>query len=207
MSFWTTEAFSFRKGNSIRAVYLTMAAGLVFIAGCSSTSEDDDVLGYEPKARATQEVKDEVGGLSSRVLEMLRVKGKATESGPAVSPCDSSSGAAKNTYRVRHPWSVYGVGNEVMAKGMENLREELPRQGWKIEKSGPDGSENKNPEILAVHLKTRTQLEATWLKGQDGHEPLIEVSLYSRCFRATDGSDAGTTGSADVGGADTGSVG
>ncbi|MCF4139881.1 hypothetical protein L1856_28325 [Streptomyces sp. Tue 6430] len=72
---------------------------------------------------------------------------------------------------------------------MANLRQELPNQGWKIEKVGDDGSRNKNMQILAVHTKTLSQAEITWLKGLDGHEPLIEVNLYSRCFRSANDSE------------------
>ncbi|WP_405843181.1 hypothetical protein [Streptomyces sp. NBC_01518] len=49
---------------------------------------------------------------------------------------------------------------------------------------GDDGSKNKNTQSLAVHERALSQAEITWLKGLDGHEPLIEVNLYSRCFRS-----------------------
>lgn len=49
---------------------------------------------------------------------------------------------------------------------------------------GDDGSKNRNTQSLAVHEKALSQAEITWLKGLDGHEPLIEVNLYSRCFRS-----------------------
>ncbi len=65
---------------------------------------------------------------------------------------------------------------------MKNLRNALPNQGWKVTKHGKDSSRNRNLEIMAVHLKTHTQLEVTWLKGLDGHTPLLEITLYSRCF-------------------------
>ncbi|MGC5343182.1 hypothetical protein PZB75_19195 [Streptomyces sp. AM 4-1-1] len=147
-------------------------------------NEGKKSLGYEPDSRRTQDVKGEIASLSSKVLDMMGTNGKVTEPGPNVSPCDDSDSA--DYYRVRHPWSMYGVSNTVLEKGMANLSRELPRQGWKIEKEGKDSSANRNLEILAVHPTTRSQLEVTWLKGLDGHEALIEVSLYSRCFRSSD---------------------
>lgn len=145
-------------------------------------NDDGNALGYKPAVRNTEQVKEEVGGLSSRVLEMLGVKGKVTEPGPDVEPCERSASDSADYYKVSHPWSLYGVDNKELQKGMENLGRDLPNQGWKVVKNGKDASKNQNPEILAVHLKTRSQLEATWLKGLDGHEPLIEVTVYSKCF-------------------------
>ncbi|MFF1734261.1 hypothetical protein [Streptomyces sp. NPDC058247] len=126
--------------------------------------------------------------MSSEILDAMSVKSKVTEPGPNVAPCDSEDSDSGKLYTVRHPWSAYGVGADVMEKGMANLRQNLPKQGWKIVKVGDDGSKNKNMQVLAVHEKTRTQADITWLKGLDGHEPLIDVNVYSRCFRSADGS-------------------
>ncbi|MGC5363293.1 hypothetical protein ACPXCE_16675 [Streptomyces sp. DT24] len=130
-------------------------------------------------------MKIEIASLSGKVLDMMGTNGKVTEPGPDVDPCDSDGSGSADHYRVRHPWSVYGVSNTVLEKGMTELSRELPRQGWKIEEEGKDSSANRNLEILAVHPATHSQLEVTWLKGLDGHASLIEVSLYSRCFRVT----------------------
>lgn len=191
MSFWRTERpqprreVTARRGLPPGVGSLLATSALVLATGCSSSSQgSENSLGYEPKSRSTETVKGEISKLSSRIFDVMAIKSKVTEPGPNVQPCESSDGDAGKLYRVRHPWSAYGVGNEVMGKGMANLRQELPRQGWKIEKVGDDGSKNKNMQILAVHEKTLSQAEITWLKGLDGHEPLIEVNLYSRCFRS-----------------------
>ncbi|MEU3783661.1 hypothetical protein [Streptomyces sp900129855] len=148
-------------------------------------------MDYEPKSRSTDAVKTEISELSSRIFDVMNIKSKVTEPGPNVQPCDSDDGDSGNLQRIRHPWSTYGVGNDVMEKGMTNLRQGLPKQGWKIEKVGNDGSKNKNMQILAVHEKTLSQAEITWLKGLDGHVPLIEVNLYSRCFRSANDPEKG----------------
>ncbi|MGW1073943.1 hypothetical protein [Streptomyces sp. NPDC002537] len=140
-------------------------------------------LDYEPKTRDSRAVEKEVGSLSSKVLDMLQVKGKVTEPGPGVGACGTSGGDAAGYRSVRHPWSLYGVDNDTLQQGMNNLNDKLPTQGWKVERYGTDTSRNKNLEILAIHSETHTQLEVTWMKGLDGKAPLIEVTLYSRCFR------------------------
>jgi hypothetical protein len=124
-------------------------------------------------------------------MGMLQVKGKATDLDPMAGPCDLSGDDTdtEGYRRVNHPWSVYGVDNSVLHTGMNNLADKLPKQGWKIVAHGPDASKNKNLEILAVHRATSTQLAVTWMKGLDGHEPLISIDLDSRCFRDSSDSD------------------
>ncbi|MDQ0599636.1 hypothetical protein QF037_003981 [Streptomyces canus] len=184
MSFWRTESPQPRQRFSSGVGSLLAVSALVLATGCSSTQGSENSLGYEPKSRSTETVKTEISELSSRIFDVMSIKSKVTEPGPNVQPCDSDDGDSGKLHRIRHPWSAYGVGNDVMEKGMANLRQELPNQGWKIEKVGDDGSRNKNMRILAVHEKTLSQAEITWLKGLDGNEPLIEVNLYSRCFRS-----------------------
>ncbi|MFE1200891.1 hypothetical protein ACFW5V_04300 [Streptomyces sp. NPDC058762] len=130
-------------------------------------------------SRSSSAVEEEVSSLSSRVLDMLKVKGKVTEPGAYTSSCtaDGSEGVW-----VRHPWSMYGIDNSELGEGFANLKRSLPGDGWEIVKEGDDGSRNKNPEIRAVHHETRSQLEVRWLKGLDGNTPLLDVTLYSQCF-------------------------
>ena len=151
---------------------------------CSSSPGSETTADSQPQSRPTATVKSEISGLSSQIFDVMAIKAKVTQPGPNVQPCESGDGGSGELYRIRHPWSAYGVGSDVMEKGMANLRQGLPRQGWKIEKVGDDGSRNKNAQILAVHEKTLSQAEITWLKGLDGHEPLVEVNLYSPCFRS-----------------------
>jgi hypothetical protein len=191
MSFWRTESPQPRKGVSIIAGSLITVSALMLTTGCSPNRGSENSLGYEPKPRSTETVKTEISELSSRIFDVMGIKSEVTKPGPNVQPCDSGDSESGKLYRIRHPWSVYGAQNDAMEKGMANLRQGLPDQGWKIEKVGNDGSKNKNMQILAVHEKTLSQAEITWLKGLDGHEPLIEVNLYSRCFQSAKGADQG----------------
>ncbi|MFI7294077.1 hypothetical protein [Streptomyces sp. NPDC050121] len=180
-------AASAPRSSVAKLMYVMAACAL--LAACSQASENS--LDYEPKSRSTDTVKTEISELSSRIFDAMSIKSKATKPGPNVQPCDSGDGDSGKLYRIRHPWSGYGAGNDVMEKGMANLRQGLPHQGWKIDKVGNDGSKNKNMQILTVHEKTLSQAEITWLKGLDGHEPLIEVNLYSKRFRSANDSEQG----------------
>ncbi|MGW2324497.1 hypothetical protein ACWC5C_01885 [Streptomyces sp. NPDC001700] len=162
---------------------LALLSALMLMVGCSSVDEKSSGLDYEPQVRKSRAVEDEVGSLSSRLLEILKIKGKVTDLAPAASSCRVDDGDAKKYRSVRHPWSIYDVDNKTLEKGMNNLAAQLSQQGWRVVEDGPDSSKNRNREILAVHTKTHTQMEATWMKGLDGHEPLISFAVYSRCFR------------------------
>ncbi|WP_404956885.1 hypothetical protein [Streptomyces sp. 147326] len=142
---------------------------------------------YDPQTRSHQEVEAEVGDLSSRALDLTQVKGKVTDMGPVTYPCGTSEEKKKGLRYVRHVWSVYGVDNDSLDKGMKSLGAQLPENGWKVVKNGPNtNTESKRIEVFAAHEATHTQLEATWLKGASGSEPLISFAVYSRCFRDTD---------------------
>ncbi|MFC9224622.1 hypothetical protein ACFT8W_28520 [Streptomyces hygroscopicus] len=168
-----------------RKVYASLAllSALTLTAGCSSMDGNSSGLEYEPQVRKSRAVEEEVGTLSSRLLEMLKIKGKVTDLAPMASSCQVDDDDTEKYRSVRHPWSMYDVDNNALEKGMDNLAEQLPKRGWRVVKDGPDESRNRNREILAVHTKTHTQMEATWMKGLDGHEPMISFAVYSRCFR------------------------
>ncbi|WP_052457037.1 hypothetical protein [Streptomyces sp. AcH 505] len=146
--------------------------------------KDTDGIGYEPRTRDSRAVEDEIGTLSSQVLDMTDTKGQVTKPGPADGACSDDDTTLR---RVRHPWSLYGLSDNALRKAMDSLADSLPARGWKVVKDGADSSKNKNREILAVHMATSSQLEVTWMRGLDGHDPLISVDVYSRCFR-TEGS-------------------
>lgn len=135
-------------------------------------------------ARNAAAMEEQVSSLSSSVLDMMNVKGKVTEPGATTTHCsDDDPGEG---FWVMHPWSLYGIDNSKLGEGFANLKKALPENGWKIVFDGHDSSRNKNLEVKAVHEKTRTQLEVSWLKGLDGNTPLLDVNLYSQCFKKSD---------------------
>ncbi|MFH8365778.1 hypothetical protein [Streptomyces sp. NPDC018031] len=165
---------------------------VMLTGGCASVDETSSKRESEPEMRNSREVVDEVGRLSSRILEMTRVKAKVTEPGPYASTCPGSR-YEDDLRWVRHPWSMYGVDREILQKGWENLLQQLPEQGdWKVVRRGRDKSRNRNLELYAVHVKTQTKLEVAWLSDPGGDKPLLEVTLYSRCYRMSVGKSTGS---------------
>ncbi|AJE83540.1 hypothetical protein SLNWT_3164 [Streptomyces albus] len=59
----------------------------------------------------------------------MRIKARATEPGPYADRCEAAGEDSGKLYRVTHPRSAYGVGNEVLEQGMAHLREDLPQRG------------------------------------------------------------------------------
>jgi hypothetical protein len=140
-----------------------------------------DTLGYEPRVRPAGEVEAEIAALSSSVLDMVRIRGKVTDGAPMELPWDEAEEPDKY-YNITHLWSLYGLGDAALEQGMTALADRLPDNGWTVVKNGPDSSRARNQQILAVHMATRSQLEATRRKGINGREPLIIFSVYSRFF-------------------------
>ncbi|MFE1172139.1 hypothetical protein [Streptomyces sp. NPDC058773] len=134
------------------------------------------------KARDGKEIKESAKNTSREILDLLDLKGKATEPGPFTMPCAGYSGGA---YRAHHPWSLYDVPVDEMEQAIDRLRKGLPRKGWKIVKDGFDGSPSKAPQIVAnskdgeISVDIRLHDERKY-----GKDPsLIEVTVESACFK------------------------
>ncbi|WP_146252327.1 hypothetical protein [Streptomyces carminius] len=145
-----------------------------------------DDLGYVPTVVGVQEARDRTGELSSQVLDAIGVKGKITEPGPGVSVCPADPKKEK-LYRVRHPWALYGIPDSSLEKGMANLREKLPKNGWKIIADREAESEDRDPVIHAEHEEMRYALDVVWERETAEHDPQISVTLLSACFETPEG--------------------
>jgi hypothetical protein len=160
------------------ARYAWRGAALVFVlaqaAGCMG--------GHSTPVRDTQALTDEVTTQSDAVTSMTQVKGKITGGGSTEVSCNYDKDDDPNR-EILNLWSLTGVDNTTLGKAMANLATSLPEQGWKVVKNGPDRSLSRSQEILAVHMATKTHLEATWRKNLQRGNPTIIFSVYSRCFR------------------------
>ncbi|MFC0599715.1 hypothetical protein [Streptomyces palmae] len=143
-------------------------------------------LGYDPVKLGVDEARSKTERISSRLLEMIEVKGKVTEPGPGVSRCEGESGDSE-LYKTLHPWSVYGISDESVERGMNNLRKRLPESGWTILKDGKVNSEARDPEILAENKKEYFAVHIVGEKRTASGEPMISVEVVSACFRAPKG--------------------
>ena len=130
-------------------------------------------------------VKAEVEKASSRILEIMALKGKVTDTGAMTSRCTDYDSDEK-VYRARHPWSVYQVPVADMENAMARLRDGLPNEGWKIVKDGVDSSPAKSPQIIAESKDKEFAVDVRLLDERKyGSDPsLIEVTVESACYRS-----------------------
>ncbi|WP_405822406.1 hypothetical protein OG705_21300 [Streptomyces sp. NBC_00838] len=137
------------------------------------------------EVRDGDSVSTEVEGASSRILEMMALKGKVTESGAKVSRC-SDYEPEDEVYRARQPWSVYDLPVPELEKAMDRLRQELPKAGWTIVKDGTDGTPAKAPQIIAESKGREFAADIRLMDQRKyGDDPsLILVAVESACFRA-----------------------
>lgn len=178
---------------------------LVGVVGCSmsdsgvtgkgkgSEGEQSDAesrLGYRPEVRDPLSAEEEVNRISDRVRGWMGLKSKVTDMEAAAGSCEAVDPDYTKYYVVNHPWSVHNVEEGSLAQAMQNLRERLPRHGWKITKDGKMNSKAGDPEIVAVEPRTHHFLTVQWRRGLPGKvSELISVDVDSRCYRAPKGTD------------------
>ncbi|SED94212.1 hypothetical protein SAMN05216483_4949 [Streptomyces sp. 2131.1] len=120
---------------------------------------------------------------SSRILEIINVKGKATEPGALTMPC-SDDDREEEPYYAYHPWSLYEAPFPELEKGMNRLRTGLPKDGWKITKDGMDGSIGNSPQIVAESEKRRVMVDIRLYKEVKSQKTpaMLSVTVQSRCY-------------------------
>ncbi|WP_329195626.1 hypothetical protein [Streptomyces sp. NBC_01435] len=154
---------------------------------------DDEKLGYKPQVREVEAAEQEVNDISSRLLDAMNVKGKTGGSGAMIGQCEAVDPDMEKYYTVAHPWSIYDLEEGTFEAAMQNLRDQLPKMGWKITKDGETKSIAKNPEIVAVDTKSHHTVTIEWAKNRSGDlKQLISIDVGSRCYRAPEGTDLST---------------
>lgn len=165
------------------AVRGALAVGvLVLAAGCGGGGGSGNL-----PLRDSHAVAGQVAELSTSVMGMTRVTGKTTPGAPPHGvpsdiSCDVDDGNGPDRQMLQS-WSLYGVGNGTLGTAMARLAADLPEQGWKVVRHGPDSSANRNQEIVAVHVATKAKLDITWQRNLTHGEPLILFYISSSCFR------------------------
>lgn len=152
---------------------------------------DSDDLGYTPEVRETRSSMDEAGKLSSRLYDLMRLKGKVTPPGPILDVCGDMD--ADRYYKVRHTWSVYGRSDASLTKAWERLEEALSGNGWKITGRGRESDAYKTPYLQADSREKKFTVRVTLELVPEGHTPAkgeesgIMFSLASACFQVPEG--------------------
>jgi hypothetical protein len=160
------------------SAFVSIIAACLLATACSNENE------AAVKVRESENVQADVERTSSRILEILDLKGKVTESGAMTSKC-AGYDSDDEVYRARHPWSVYEVPFADMQKAMDRLRAELPKEGWEIVKDGVDGSASKSPQIVAESKGGEFAIDVRLYKASKvGNAPdLLKVAVESACYR------------------------
>ncbi|MEU9982288.1 hypothetical protein [Streptomyces sp. NPDC050856] len=149
------------------------------LTGCSAVHEYRAPAGVRDGARmqtATERA-------SSRVLEMIGLKGKVTRG--RATPLDCSGYEPEGRVRQnRHPWSVYGVPFAELEKAYRGLRTALPAHGWEIVEDGPDSSRARTPTLVANSRDGEFSVRVSLMdrRAKKDSESLIHVTVVSRCY-------------------------
>lgn len=153
------------------------------------SGRDDGV----PQVREVASVRAEAKELSSQILDAIGLKGRVSEPGPGVSRVDDDP---EHLYKIRHPWSVWGVPEQDMERSMDRLKDELPKRGWKIVSYGRDKSLAENLELVADSVNSKFSVDITFMDKRRSSkydapnaskESGIMVNLESACFRVPEG--------------------
>lgn len=162
----------------------TLLVSCTLIAGCSNMTQAD------VKKRDGEKVQDEAERLSSEILNMLSLKGHVSKAGSSLVAC-SDHPRDQRVYRARHPWSITGPPITDLKKAFGRVRDELPRNHWKIVKEGHDDSVAKNLQVVANHKDKDFSVDIRLddeekFKPEDREGPsMIEVTVVSGCFKKT----------------------
>ncbi|MEU2221854.1 hypothetical protein [Streptomyces sp. NPDC018347] len=165
------------------AAALLVSTVLITLTGCSMTSstESDDVPSAGTSTSRDAAARTE--SVSSRLYDLIGVKGKASDSGPGVQEC---SGKDRDThFRVFHKWSFYPASASDLDAAMQHLRERLPKHGWKIVEYGPDTSRSRNVALTADNDEQKVGVQITQMKKRN--PPKLSLMVVSGCYRVPDG--------------------
>ncbi|WP_181793367.1 hypothetical protein [Streptomyces sp. WELS2] len=154
---------------------------LVTLTGCDTTGSGS---GIPSAGRSTSsEAADAVEGVSSGIHDLIGVRGRASEGGPGVQDCGDKD---RETYfRIFHKWSFYPASADDLDVAMRNLREGLPKQGWKIVEYGPDSSANENLTLIADNDGQKAGVHITQMRKRN--PPKLSLMLVSGCYQVPDG--------------------
>ncbi|MFF4161302.1 hypothetical protein [Streptomyces sp. NPDC001678] len=169
-----------------------LSAALLFASGCG-------MMDNSKKVDRSADVKDvdmarqEAKALSSEIFDAIGLKGQTSATWPGVLRCEEDS---RHLYKIHHPWSVWGVPEEDMERSMEQLKEALPKRGWKLVSYGRDKSLAQNLELVADSAKSKFSVNITFMdkrrsaqydSPKASKESGILVTVVSACFRVPDG--------------------
>jgi hypothetical protein len=181
--------------GSVALAFAALTLSLL-TAGCSQTMDNNGQSGSrpDPPTLDVDQARDKTKAASSEIYEMITIRnGKATTPGPGISTCDEDP---DHLYKTRHFWSIYNTSEDELKAGFQRLRQQLPKNGWKIVEYGPDKSPARSLSLTADSTKDRFSVHAVLMVSTptNPHEknPLLAVTVVSGCWRAPKGTDLNT---------------
>ncbi|WP_186777850.1 hypothetical protein [Streptomyces salinarius] len=128
---------------------------------------------------------DTVERVSSGIYDLIGVQGKASDDQSTVMSCSDEN--RETHFRILHPWSFYPATASDLHVAMEQLKTELPKNGWKIVDYGPDTSKNKNIRMTADNDDKKASIRVVEMAKND--PPKLSMDVVSGCFRIPDGQE------------------
>ncbi|MQS39309.1 hypothetical protein FFZ77_28130 [Streptomyces katsurahamanus] len=167
------------------AVVLHLALALASITGCGmDDSGQSDSSVPAAGTKSLDDATNDTQRVSSDLLDLIKVKGKASEPGPRVSECGDGKDREKY-FQMRHPWSLTPASGDELAGVMERLKGELPEHGWKIVHYERDSSRNKNLRLTADHDERKFSVSIVHLAKNE--KPKLSVTVVSGCYQVPEG--------------------
>lgn len=171
--------------NRLSAAALLLSTVLTTLTGCSmsSSTESDDV----PSAgtSTSRDAAAQAQKVSSRLYDLIGVRGKASDGSPGVQEC---SGKDRDRYfRIFHKWSFYPASAGDLDVAMRNLKDAMPKHGWKIVEYGPDSSANKNLTLIADNDGQKAGVHITRMAKRN--PPKLSLMVVSGCYEVPEGQE------------------
>ncbi|MFI6410555.1 hypothetical protein [Streptomyces sp. NPDC050585] len=135
--------------------------------------------------RTSSEAADETEKLSSEIYDAIGINGKASDSRPGVMECGDRD--REKYFRIFHKWSFYPVSPSELAGVMERLREQMPRQGWKVVEYREDTSKNRNLNLTADNDAKKASVNI--VHRAKSNPPKLSLMVVTGCYQIPDGKE------------------
>lgn len=133
--------------------------------------------------RTSSDAADDTEKLSSEIYDAIGIRGKASDSRPGVMDCGDKD--REKYFRVFHKWSFYPAAPNELAAVMERLREQLPKQGWKVVEYGEDTSANRNLNLTADNDGKMASVNI--VHRAKNNPPKLSLMVVTGCYQVPDG--------------------
>ncbi|WP_225825149.1 hypothetical protein [Streptomyces naphthomycinicus] len=166
----------------LSAFAVALPIALTTLTGCSMTDkESDDVT--QVGTSTSSDAADALEAVSSGIYDLIGVKGEASHGRAGVEECPDHD--RDTHFKVFHPWSFYPASASDLDEAMQNLKERLPKHGWKIVEYGPDTSKNKNIVLVADNDQEKAGVHIAKMTKRE--RPKLSLTLVSGCYKVPEG--------------------